>query len=145
VQHFGSAMKLYLLTTTFLLSAFFSLGQTPEDEADVLNASGAYKMIFLESIQEIEALAHSDVKQGLLILHLQSGEAPVIFTTDSLFENEFDVIYYEHGCVAPKDKFMETYNFVVFDCLKGKYGKKWLKTVRKDIIGLKKWKRENVL
>ncbi|WP_443938384.1 FEKKY domain-containing protein [Pedobacter sp. MW01-1-1] len=105
-----------------------------------INSSGATKMTFIEKCDEVENLFKADLKNQTLFLLLQGGIAPVVISTDKDFENKYQVYYYDFGCNAPNLECVKTYNEFVFSHLTKLYGSKWKKTVRKDVIGLKKWK-----
>ncbi|MFD1468205.1 hypothetical protein ACFQ48_08215 [Hymenobacter caeli] len=87
-------------------------------------------------------LARRDVRANTLSLVLVSGEAPVIFTADSILERQFKVQYFEEGCVAPAKSCVVAYNHFVFDQLQATYGDTWRRKVRRDVVGLKEWMRK---
>lgn len=79
--------------------------------------------------------AFKDIKNGPPLLLLQGGIAPMIYTTDDEFEKKFRIKYYDFGCVAPENiDYLIEYNNTIIDFLSEKYGRRWKKTVRKDII-----------
>ena len=49
--------------------------------------------------------------------------------------------FYEFGCTGPENDIIIAYNRIVFEHLNSTKGKKWIKEVRDDVIGFKKWKR----
>ena len=136
-------MKTTIITILLVVLSLVSFGQSKQLTDKDYNNSGAIKLIFVTTIGEAQKLAQTDIDKGIPFLLLQSGIAPVIYTTDSLFENKFKVYYYEKGCTGPDYEMMKAYNQTVFEFMDIEYGKKWRKSVRKDVIGLKKWKRKN--
>lgn len=80
--------------------------------------------------------AHRDIKNKKPRLLLVGGIAPVVYIHQEKFEKKYDVEYHDFGCVALNKKCIEKYNQVVFKYLDSKYGRKWRKEVRKDVIGL---------
>ncbi len=132
----GAALIFFSLIT-------FSQGRKLTDEQ--LNSSGAKKLMFVRNIQEVDALAKKDIYNNMILLLLQSGEAPVTYTTDDLFEEKFQAKYLESGCIGPTLRFAKEYNLLIFKYLSHKYGKKWMKDIRKDVPGLKEFKRNNSL
>jgi hypothetical protein len=100
-------------------------------------------LTFVTEISEAKDLAQQDVDKGTPFLLIQSGIAPVVYSTDSIFENKFQVYFYEKGCTGPDNELMKAYNIEIFKCFDEEYGKKWRKSIRKDVIGFKKWKRRN--
>lgn len=93
-------------------------------------------MTFVTTNEEAIELANNDIKKGIPFILLQSGIAPVVYTTDSIFESKFKAYYYELGCVGHDYELIKAYNFVIFDFLTDTYGKKWRREIRKDAIGL---------
>ncbi|MGO3719474.1 MAG: hypothetical protein ACTJGD_09090 [Mesonia hippocampi] len=99
-------------------------------------------MTFVSELTEAKNLARQDIDKGTPFLLLQSGIAPVVYTTDSIFENKFRVYYYEQGCSGSDNELMKAYNIEIFKYLDEQFGKKWRKSIRKDVIGIEKWKRK---
>ncbi len=107
------------------------------------NNSGATKLTFTTSIEKAKELAMYDIEKKIPFLFLQSGISPTINPTDTIFEKKYKVYYDEQGCVGPDNEMMIAYNQVIFEFLDKQFGKEWRKSIRKDIIGFKKWKRRN--
>lgn len=140
---FDKWMKFLVLSLIFLATAVHVLAQAPQITTEQLNSSGASKLYFAADVERAQELAQEDIQRKLPFLLLRSGEAPVVYMQDSIFERKYQVFYYEYGCLAPDQEFMEAYNAVVFDHLEEHYGRKWKSTIRKDVVGLKSWKKEN--
>ena len=136
-------MKSTIITILLLKLSLLSFGQSRELTDDDYNSSGAIQLIFETEISRAQELAKTDIEKGIPFLLIQSGIAPVVYTTDSVFENRFKAYYYEQGCTGPDSELMKAYNIEVFTFLDKEYGKKWRKSIRKDVIGFKKWKRQN--
>ncbi len=134
-------MKRTIVLILFITQVFLSFSQTKKLTDEDYNKSGAIKLKFVTSNVEVKDLAKSDIEKGLPFLLIQSGIGPVIYTTDRVFENNYQVYYYEQGCVGLEIELMKVYNFEIFNNLTTRYGKKWIHSVRKDVIGLKQWKR----
>jgi hypothetical protein len=83
--------------------------------------------------QDIAQRDISNQKQRLL---LAGGIAPVMYIHQDRFEKKYNVLYDDFGCLAPNHDCIVKYNKVIFKYLDSKYGKKWRKEVRKDVIGL---------
>ena len=86
-------------------------------------------------------LAENDMSKGAFFLLLQSGLGPVVYTSDKLFEQKFGVQYFEEGCSAPPKECMMVYNVRIFRYLQRNYAKAWWKSIRKDTVGFKEWKK----
>lgn len=136
-------MKSILITLILTVQCLIAFGQKRVLTDADYNNSGAIKLTFVTDIAEAKDLAQQDIDKGTPFLLLQSGIAPVVYTTDSIFENKFRVYYYEQGCTGPDTKLMKTYNVEIFKYLDEQFGKKWRKSIRRDVIGFKKWKRKN--
>lgn len=126
-----------------MILSHLSFGQTRELTDDDYNSSGAIKLIFETEISRVQELAKKDIEKGIPFLLIQSGLAAVRYTTDSVFENRFKAYYFEQGCTGPDSELMKAYNIEIFKFLDKEYGKEWRKSIRKDVIGFKKWKRQN--
>ncbi|NMD00077.1 MAG: hypothetical protein GYA62_10195 [Bacteroidales bacterium] len=120
----------------FIIKTLFVFGQSRVLTDDDFNKSGAIKLTFVTTNEEAIELANNDIKKGIPFILLQSGIAPVVYTTDSIFESKFKAYYYELGCVGHDYELIKAYNFVIFDFLTDTYGKKWRREIRKDAIGL---------
>lgn len=136
-------MKSTLITLILTVQCLIAIGQTRVLTDADYNNSGAIKLTFVTEISEANNLAQQDIDRGTPFLLLQNGISPVVYTTDSIFENKFRVYYYEQGCTGPDNELMKAYNIEIFKYLDEQYGKKWRKSIRKDVIGFKKWKRKN--
>ena len=136
-------MKSTIITILLLTGPILSFGQAQELTSDDYNNSGAIKLIFETEISRAQDLAKKDIEKGIPFLLIRSGVAPVVYTTDSVFENRFKVYYYELGCTGPNYELMIAYNIEIFKFLDKEFGKEWRRSIRKDIIGFKKWERKN--
>lgn len=134
--------ELKILILLIFISSI-SFGQNRKLTDDEINNSTAIKINFAttDSCSEIDEWYKSDLKKGIIFIFLQGGIAPVEFENDGKFENKYGIYLYDFGCVAPNYKCVKKYNSKVFDYLTLKFGKKWKKEIRKDIIGFKEWKR----
>lgn len=120
-------------------------GQNRELTDEEYNNSTAVKMTFVnpETCEEINEWIKADFNNKNVYLFLQGGIAPVEYTTDKEFENEYGIYFYDFGCVPLSEKCVIEYNSRVFDYLTKEYGKKWKREIRDDVIGFKEWKRKN--
>lgn len=122
----------------FLLNlSLLSFGQTKELTDEDYTNSGATKLIHEIEVSKAKELAKQDIEKGVLILFLQSGISPIIYNTDSIFVNKYKTTYFEQGCMGPDDELMIAYNNEVFKFLDKTHGRKWRKSIRKDVIGYK--------
>jgi len=80
--------------------------------------------------------ALKDIKNGEINILESSGIAPVIYKSDSKFAEKYNVKFIEYGCEPIATESLYEYNRTVFEYLDKKYGKKWRKEIRKNIIGL---------
>jgi len=135
-------MKKILFILLFFTFNKVAFGQNRILTDEDFNNSGPTKMTFIENCDQVENLFTDDLKKKTLFLLLQSGIAPAVGLTDKVFENKYQVYYYDFGCEAPNLECVKTYNDFVFDYLTKLYGNKWKKDVRKDVIGLKQWKQK---
>jgi len=139
-------MKLYL--TIFLLLIFLQgfAQKTFEEKMDsifVTNSIPSYsKLNFIENCNLAIVIADDDIKKSNILLLIVGGIGPTTYVSDTVFENKFKVKYYDYGCIAAKDDCMTLYNDKIFDYLTITYGSSWENEIRKDVWGLKKWKKE---
>ncbi|HUS03665.1 MAG TPA: carboxypeptidase-like regulatory domain-containing protein, partial [Chitinophagaceae bacterium] len=67
-----------------------------------------------------------DIKKGKPVLLLQGGIAPVVYSTDEIFRNKYNVGLYDFGCVAgDKQDCLKDYNKTIFQYLDTKFGRTW--------------------
>ena len=133
------SLLLFLTTICQLVS-----GQNQKLTDDELNKSSAVKMVFADTIRncdEMDGWVKADIGNKTVFLFLQGGIAPKIYTTDKALENKYHIYFFDFGCTAPDYKCVLRYNNRVFEYLTNTYGKRWMKAIRKDVIGLVQWKR----
>lgn len=120
-----------------------TFGQNRELTDEEYNNSSAIKINFAnpETCEEIDEWIKFDFNNNTIFLFLQGGIAPVEYATDKDFENKYGIYVLDFGCIAPDYKCVIEYNNRVFNYLTEKFGKKWSKKIRKDVIGFKEWKR----
>ena len=80
-------------------------------------------------------IAKKDIKRGKPRLLLIGGIAPVIQSGQEKFENKYKIEYSDFGCIPDPYECVVQYNKIIFKYLDNKYGEKWRKDVRKDVIG----------
>lgn len=129
-----------IFTVAFIASCFFvnAQSQQPDPYSPV-----ELKIDLLDTTNNcraIDSMYAQDKNNHIIRLFLQGGIAPVVYTNDKEFEKKYDVFFYDFGCVAPYDNCVIRYNRNAFDYLTRTYGKKWMKEMRKDVIGFKQWK-----
>lgn len=78
-------MKRLLLIGLFFIQTLFVVGQSRILTDDDYNKSGAIKLTFVTSKTEVIELAKYDIEKGTPFIFLQSGIAPIVYTTDSIF------------------------------------------------------------
>lgn len=85
-----------------------------------------------------EETARRDILSNNPKLLLFGSIVPIYYKGQEKFEQKYKIKYYDFGCV-PEDCFecFEIYNKIIFKYLDKKFGKKWRKTVRKDVLGFK--------
>jgi hypothetical protein len=132
--------------TLLMLVSIAAFGQSKAQLTDTeLNEAGASRMLFASMVAGCEvadSLAKMDIGKKLPFLLLYGGIAPVAYMpTDAEVEQKFQFHYYKYGCSAPEEACVLGYNQLMFAYLTEKYGKKWVKAVRADVVGLKAWKR----
>ena len=125
-----------------LLSGVINISNAQSDgfSDQIYNQSGLSKLIFANSTDEAGALAKLDIQNKMAFLLLQSGNSPIVYSGDGNFETKYKIKYYDTGCTGPQREWMIAYNWQVFHFLSDKYGNSWLREVRKDVVGLRKWK-----
>jgi len=128
------------MISLFFLSPILSYGQLVKPTDEQVNESGASKLVFADSLTQAINLADADIIKGTRFLLLKGGISPVIYASDAKFQKDYKIYYHESGCTGPREQIAIEYNRVMFKYLTQTYGKKWLKTVRKDILGLKSYK-----
>lgn len=125
---------------SLLLSPILSYGQLSRPTDEHFNRSGVSKLVFADGLTQTIDLANADINRGTRFLLLKSEISPVAFPNDTKFQGDYKIYYQESGCTGPSEQLAIAYNSVMFKYLTQTYGKKWLKTVRKDVLGLKGYK-----
>ncbi len=122
----------------FLTITNLCLSQTKSfDEA--YKKSNISKVLMESDCENVKRFADEDIKNENTFLFLQGGIAPIIYSTDKNFENNYNLYFYDQGCIG--SECVENYNYKVFDLYKT-FGKNWIKTIRKDVLGFKSWKKK---
>ncbi len=126
-----------------ILISSFTFGQNRKLTDEQLNNSTAVRINLANqnTCEEIDGWIESDFANGIVFLFLQGGVAPISYKSDKSFERKYGIYFYDFGCIMASEKCTIKYNSKVFDYLTEKNGRKWLKKIRKDVIGLKEWKR----
>ena len=134
---FLRTMKTSILIFGLTINSLLTFGQSRHLTDEQINKSGAIQLVFADNLEQAANLADQDIAKGTPFLLLQSGISPVVYTTDKNFEDKYKVFYYESGCTGPTEKFAVEYNKTILKHLTDKYGKKWRKEIRKDVIGFR--------
>jgi hypothetical protein len=81
--------------------------------------------------------AEIDWENGKPQFLLIGSIAPIGNTrSDNKFEKKYKIDYYDFGCEISNYECIELYNQKISELMDKKYGKKWRKKARKDIIGI---------
>ena len=81
--------------------------------------------------------AENDWEKGKPQFLLIGSIAPIGNTkSDNKFEKKYKIEYYDFGCGIPNYECVELYNQKIAELMDKKYGKKWRKKARKDIVGI---------
>ncbi|WP_299991871.1 carboxypeptidase-like regulatory domain-containing protein [uncultured Pontibacter sp.] len=81
--------------------------------------------------------AKGDIASGKPKLLLVGSIAPVVYKNQHVFERKYKVEYFDFGCTPPAYECIKEYNKAIFSYLDKKYGDKWRKEVRPDVMFLK--------
>ena len=108
---------------------------------DTVDESNVTKILLEIDCNSINPIVEEDIKNEYVFIFLNGGASPIRFSTDESFEKKYNIYFYEQGCI--NSLCAESYNMIIFDYLKKAYGKKWMKEIRNDAVGFKKWKKLN--
>ena len=133
-------MKNKIIFFFIFISLNISYGQNKSFQ-DAIDESNVNKILLKIDCDSINSIVNEDIKNESIFIFLNGGVAPIRFSTDEIFEKKYNVHFYEQGCV--NSLCAESYNMIIFDYLKNAYGKKWMKEIRDDAVGFKKWKKLN--
>lgn len=76
-------------------------------------------------------------------IYVLGGIASVITKEDLAFAKEYNLKFYDFGCLAPVNfEFYEAKNNLVFEFLNENYGEIWQKDLKPNVMGFEKWKRK---
>ena len=95
-----------------------------------------------EGCLHADQIAKDDIEKNKVKLLIVGGIAPKIYLNQNIFEEKYNLKYFDYGDVAPGSHCLLLYNKTMFDYLMTKYGKKWLREIRPDVYGLQEWKKE---
>jgi hypothetical protein len=131
--------------TLFTISVILSISAFSQEEIETVdsnNFQNSYvsKVTSANNISEAEKFAKEDIENSSLFLIVPGGIAPVIYASDFDFKSKYGVSIINFGCEPLNKEVSISYNMKVFDFLTENYGKKWLKEIRDDVIGLAEYK-----
>lgn len=139
--------NLYLLSMLFF-SSINCFSQNLNDDSAKRNNCTAFFEFPTEDYTEAEdcnrakKCALTDIKNGVFILYTSAGMTPrneKDTKTVKQFQTKYQLKYSDFGCVAPNYNCVKNYNSQVFNYLKVKYGKNWIKKLDKWVIGFSEW------
>lgn len=136
-------MKFKLIFFLFIIQSILISGHSTVISDDIYNKSSKRSLISAITKERTIKFAKLDIENGIPNIFLKSGIAPIVFSTDSIFENKYVIKYNEEGCGGADIELAKLYNHEIYDYLLIKYGKDWILEIRQDAIGLKAWKRKN--
>jgi hypothetical protein len=97
------------------------------------------EFVLFPTCQFTNAVAHEDINNGKPKLLIYGGIAPVYNIDQGIFEKKYGIEYYNLSDASPDPyECVQEYNKVIFNYLTNKYGKRWRKEVRRDVVGIKK-------
>ena len=96
-----------------------------------------FHLIITADCEVNKEIAEIDIENKKPRLLLIGSIAPIIYNNQCIFEKKYNIEYYDFGCLPPSEECVIQYNKTVFNYLDKKFGRKWRKEVRKDVIGLK--------
>lgn len=97
-------------------------------------------IVVFSSIKASKEIAMKDFRKGELKLYIMGGIAPTANSKkDKRIEKKYNFTYYDLGCEAATEEAVLEYNERAIMILRLKHGQKWVKHVRKDIVGYDKW------
>ncbi|MBT2557265.1 hypothetical protein J7E24_05680 [Hymenobacter sp. ISL-91] len=132
-----------LITSSLTFSTLSVVGQQRKLTLEEYSSSGVNKLTFYSAeCAKASSLAEIDIVKQMPFLVLKSGLAPQAFASDTTFENTYGVFYKETGCVGPVQECVVLYNQRIFEYLMDTYGNRWMRTVRKDVVGFREWKKK---
>jgi hypothetical protein len=131
-----------IITTLLVIITTHCVAQIQLPDSQI-NNSGANKLKLATNITQAVNLAKEDIANNTPFLLLASGISPIAHVTDTIFENRYKVNYFEFDCIPPETQFAIAYDQEIFKYLEEKYGRKWKRGIRKDVLGYKEWKKNN--
>lgn len=134
-------MKLLVVSLTLLFGAVNVAGQPNRPANPERGEMEAARLLFVSDRGEAKRLAEMDVAEGVPCLLLASGEYAVAHPGDIQFASQYQVCYFDFACISPPDEVMIAYNQEVFAYLEERHGQAWRKSVRKDVVGFKGWRK----
>lgn len=124
---------------TIFLSSLLLLGFYLTAHAQVDNGTITDWDEYLARKYSVES-AKKALQDGTAELLIVGGISPAVFIGQGRFKKKYGVGYNDFGCIPEcSDQEMKLYNYAIFDWLNERYGKKWQKSVRKDVVGYDKW------
>jgi hypothetical protein len=97
-----------------------------------------FSVLFSSRCDVNRKIAIQDLNDGNPRLLIFGGISPSVYSNQNIFEEKYGIKYESYGCIAPPYDCVLEYNQFIFDYLTDKFGKKWRKEVRKDVVGIKK-------
>lgn len=116
-------MKKILILSFVLVLSYSVEAQNIATNLDTLNCGFFHK-----------ETAIYDVKNKKIQLLLKSGIAPKMYDNQDAFCKKYSVKYIELGCMGDSKACLRQYNRVMANYLDKKFGKKWRKDVREDVL-----------
>jgi|JI6StandDraft_1071083.scaffolds.fasta_scaffold23930_1 hypothetical protein len=80
--------------------------------------------------------ARQDIANGQPKLLLIGSVAPLVYKKDNKFAKKYNIRFFDFGCTPDYNECIDAYSKIIFEYLDKKFGLKWRREVRKDIVGL---------